>query len=219
MQQSQQIIPGVDWVGVRHPDLKIFDELFPTHNGTTYNAYLVRGRDKTALIDTVKEPFTEELLAKLAGSRRSRPDRPGGRSTTPSPTIRGRCATCWPGARTCRSTAPRRPRTSSASCSTRRSMPRWSATARSSTSAAAPCASCWPPTCTGRTPCSPTWSKTACSSRATPSAPTTARSQLFDDEIPDFLQGFPLLLRLHHASLQGQGARGGGQGRGTPNCG
>jgi flavorubredoxin len=65
MDQIQQIIPGVDWVGVRHPELKIFDELFPTHNGTTYNAYLVRGRDKTALIDTVKEPFTEDLLAKL----------------------------------------------------------------------------------------------------------------------------------------------------------
>ncbi|MHB8709535.1 MAG: FprA family A-type flavoprotein [Desulfuromonadales bacterium] len=65
MEQAQQIIPGVDWVGVRHRDLQIFDELFPTHNGTTYNAYLVKGRDKTALIDTVKEPFTEEFLAKL----------------------------------------------------------------------------------------------------------------------------------------------------------
>jgi flavorubredoxin len=65
MDQIQQIIPGVDWVGVRHRELQIFDELFPTHNGTTYNAYLVRGRERTALIDTVKEPFTEELLAKL----------------------------------------------------------------------------------------------------------------------------------------------------------
>jgi len=65
MEQRQEIIPGVDWVGVRHRDLQIFDELFPTHNGTTYNAYLVRGSDKTALIDTVKEPFTEELFAKL----------------------------------------------------------------------------------------------------------------------------------------------------------
>jgi flavorubredoxin len=66
MAHIEAIVPGVDWVGVRHPDLKIFDELFPTHNGTTYNAYLVRGRDKTALIDTVKAPFTEEFLAKLA---------------------------------------------------------------------------------------------------------------------------------------------------------
>ena len=66
MDHPQEIIPGVSWVGVRHPDLKIFDELFPTHNGTTYNAYVVRGRDKTALIDTVKAPFTAEFLAKLA---------------------------------------------------------------------------------------------------------------------------------------------------------
>ena len=66
MDHPQEIIPGVNWVGVRHPDLKIFDELFPTHNGTTYNAYVVRGRDKTALIDTVKAPFTAEFLAKLA---------------------------------------------------------------------------------------------------------------------------------------------------------
>lgn len=65
MENVQEIIPGVYWVGVRHPDLKIFDELFPTHNGTTYNSYLVRGRDKTALIDTVKAPFTAEFLAKL----------------------------------------------------------------------------------------------------------------------------------------------------------
>lgn len=68
MDHPQEIIPGVSWVGVRHPDLKVFDELFPTRNGTTYNAYLVRGRDQTALIDTVKAPFTEEFLAKLAAT-------------------------------------------------------------------------------------------------------------------------------------------------------
>ncbi len=65
MDQFQQVTDNVFWVGVRHPDLKIFDELFPTHNGTTYNAYLVRGEEKTALIDTVKAPFTEEFLDKV----------------------------------------------------------------------------------------------------------------------------------------------------------
>lgn len=65
MELLQEVVPGVHWVGARHPELKIFDELFPTHNGTTYNAYLVRGRDRTALIDTVKAPFTAEFLAKL----------------------------------------------------------------------------------------------------------------------------------------------------------
>ncbi len=56
---------SVHWVGVRHPDLQFFDDLFPTHNGTTYNSYLVRGRDKTVLIDSVKEKFSDEFLANI----------------------------------------------------------------------------------------------------------------------------------------------------------
>jgi len=59
------IVPGVDWVGVRHRDLKVFDDLFPTHNGTTYNSYLVRGSEKTALIDTVKAPFAGEFFQRI----------------------------------------------------------------------------------------------------------------------------------------------------------
>ncbi len=65
MERSIAVCNGVDWVGVRHPDLKVFDDLFPTHNGTTYNAYLVRGSEKTALIDTVKAPFLDEFLRKV----------------------------------------------------------------------------------------------------------------------------------------------------------
>jgi glyoxylase-like metal-dependent hydrolase (beta-lactamase superfamily II) len=65
MEQSQQITDNISWVGVKHPELEIFDELFPTHNGTTYNSYVVRGQDKTALIDTVKAPFTDEFLDKI----------------------------------------------------------------------------------------------------------------------------------------------------------
>lgn len=65
MEHYQPVTRNVSWVGVRHPDLEIFDELFPTHNGTTYNSYVVRGQDKTALIDTVKAPFTDEFLGKI----------------------------------------------------------------------------------------------------------------------------------------------------------
>ena len=61
-----EIAPDVYWLGARHPELQVFDELFPTHNGSTYNAYLVRGRDKVALIDTVKGIFTEDYLARVA---------------------------------------------------------------------------------------------------------------------------------------------------------
>jgi flavorubredoxin len=65
MEQYQQVTDNVSWVGVRHPDLEIFDELFPTHNGTTYNSYVIRGKNKTALIDTVKAPFTDEFFNKV----------------------------------------------------------------------------------------------------------------------------------------------------------
>jgi NADH oxidase (H2O-forming) len=61
-----EIAPDVYWLGARHPELQVFDELFPTHNGSTYNAYLVRGREKVALIDTVKGIFTEDYLARVA---------------------------------------------------------------------------------------------------------------------------------------------------------
>lgn len=65
MDTSIKVVDGVHWVGVRHPDLKVFDDLFPTRNGTTYNSYLVQGTEKTALIDTVKEPFADEFFNKV----------------------------------------------------------------------------------------------------------------------------------------------------------
>ena len=65
MTPSVEIVPGIDWVGAKHRDLQVFDDLFPTHNGTTYNSYLIRGRNRNALIDTVKEPFSAEFFAKV----------------------------------------------------------------------------------------------------------------------------------------------------------
>lgn len=65
MENSIQVVEGVHWVGVRHPDLKVFDDLFPTRNGTTYNSYLIQGTEKTVLIDTVKEPFADEFFTKV----------------------------------------------------------------------------------------------------------------------------------------------------------
>jgi len=59
------LAPGVHWVGAKDPGLAIFDIVIPTEYGTTYNAYLVRGSDKTALIDCVKRPFAEELFRNI----------------------------------------------------------------------------------------------------------------------------------------------------------
>lgn len=49
-------------VGARHPDRKLFDELIPLQNGTSYNSYIIIGSEKTALIDTVDPAKTEVLL-------------------------------------------------------------------------------------------------------------------------------------------------------------
>ncbi len=65
MENSIHVADKLHWVGVRHPDLKVFDDLFPTHNGTTYNSYLIQGSRMTVLIDTVKEPFSEEFFRKI----------------------------------------------------------------------------------------------------------------------------------------------------------
>jgi flavorubredoxin len=57
-----EIVPGIHWVGVLNPDLRVFDIIMKTENGTSYNAYLVRGREKTALIETVKHRFKDEFF-------------------------------------------------------------------------------------------------------------------------------------------------------------
>jgi len=47
------IVPGVSLAGAIDWDRKLFDSLIPLPEGTTYNAYIVQGSEKTALIDTV----------------------------------------------------------------------------------------------------------------------------------------------------------------------
>ena len=59
------LAPGVHWVGVLDPGLRQFDLILHTANGTTYNAYVVRGEHGVAVIDTVKEEFADEFFAKL----------------------------------------------------------------------------------------------------------------------------------------------------------
>jgi flavorubredoxin len=60
------LAPNVHAVGVKDPGLAVFDIVIPTEFGTTYNAYLVRGTEKTALIECVKRPFAAEWLANIA---------------------------------------------------------------------------------------------------------------------------------------------------------
>ena len=54
------------WVGVRDWNRRLFDALIPLPRGTTYNAYLVVGTQKKALIDTVNPGFEKEWTEKIA---------------------------------------------------------------------------------------------------------------------------------------------------------
>lgn len=61
----RQLTPNVHYVGTIDWDRRIFDELIPLPDGTSYNAYIVKGSEKTALIDSVDPEKEMELLANL----------------------------------------------------------------------------------------------------------------------------------------------------------
>ena len=61
----QPIKNNVFYVGSKDYDRTLFDQLVPLPQGTTYNSYLVKGSEKTALIDTIYPKMTDELLEKL----------------------------------------------------------------------------------------------------------------------------------------------------------
>jgi anaerobic nitric oxide reductase flavorubredoxin len=62
--QAVQVSDGIHWVGAIDWNLRDFHG-FETPNGTTYNAYIVQGDDKIALVDTVKLAFVPELLERI----------------------------------------------------------------------------------------------------------------------------------------------------------
>jgi len=62
---ARKIKENVYYVGAIDWNRRLFDALIPTPDGTSYNAYLVKGSEKTALIDTVDEPKLQELLANI----------------------------------------------------------------------------------------------------------------------------------------------------------
>jgi len=65
MSGAVELGKGLYWIGVKDPSLAVFDDLFPTEHGTTYNAYLVKGDTHTAIIDTVKRKRFDEFLEKV----------------------------------------------------------------------------------------------------------------------------------------------------------
>jgi flavorubredoxin len=63
--KARQIRSNVYWVGAIDWDRRLFDALIPLPDGTSYNAYLIQGSQKVALIDTVDPSMTHVLMAFL----------------------------------------------------------------------------------------------------------------------------------------------------------
>jgi flavorubredoxin len=63
--RKRQIKERIHWMGAVDWDRRLFDSLIPLPDGTTYNAYLVEGSEKTALLDTVDPPMVDLLMAQL----------------------------------------------------------------------------------------------------------------------------------------------------------
>lgn len=61
----RQLKPNIYAVGAINWDARLFDRLIPLPDGTSYNSYLLRGSEKTALLDTVDPTKTEVLIGNL----------------------------------------------------------------------------------------------------------------------------------------------------------
>ena len=60
-----KITDNIFYCGFKDCDRRLFDQLVPLPQGTTYNSYLVIGSEKTALIDTIYPPKIPRLIEQL----------------------------------------------------------------------------------------------------------------------------------------------------------
>jgi len=68
--KARKIRDGVYWMGAVDWDRRLFDSLIPLPDGTSYNAYLIQGSEKTALLDTVDPAMAHLLMAQLEDTER-----------------------------------------------------------------------------------------------------------------------------------------------------
>ncbi|MDT8379577.1 MAG: FprA family A-type flavoprotein [Desulfotignum sp.] len=62
---ARKINENVFCLGALDWDRRLFDSLIPLPDGTSYNAFLVKGSEKTVLLDTVDPLMADELMAQL----------------------------------------------------------------------------------------------------------------------------------------------------------
>jgi len=61
----RELKPNIYFVGAIDWDRRLFDELIPLPDGTSYNAYLIKGGEKIALMDTVDPTKADVLIGNL----------------------------------------------------------------------------------------------------------------------------------------------------------
>jgi flavorubredoxin len=64
---AREIRKGIMLMGAQDWSRRLFDSLIPLPDGTSYNSYLIKGKEKTALIDTVEPLLFSELEQQLEG--------------------------------------------------------------------------------------------------------------------------------------------------------
>ena len=63
-----KMFDNIYFVGVKDWDRRLFDELIPLPEGTSYNSYIIKGSNKTAIIDTVDPVKEKEFFDNIAKS-------------------------------------------------------------------------------------------------------------------------------------------------------
>jgi flavorubredoxin len=63
--KARRIRDGIHWMGAIDWNRRLFDSLIPLPDGTSYNAYLVTGSERTALIDSADPTMSGELMDQL----------------------------------------------------------------------------------------------------------------------------------------------------------
>jgi len=67
MQKSLQLKKDLYWTGALDPELRVFDIIMSTEFGTTYNSYVLKGSEKTAVFETSKWKCFDQYLENLQG--------------------------------------------------------------------------------------------------------------------------------------------------------
>ena len=68
--EKRKIKENIYWLGAVDWDRRLFDALVPLPDGTSYNAYLIEGSDKIALLDAVDPAMADLLLSQLRDTPR-----------------------------------------------------------------------------------------------------------------------------------------------------